>query len=308
MSRNGFSKIACVLGLMLAVPAGLHAQEAAPGGTERAATPFVTNALGDSSADLVYTPVTPCRVFDTRLSAAGILVGGTQRNFLVAGSTGFTAQGGNAAGCAVPFGVNRATAVVINLAAVNPAGGGNLRAWAVASPQPAPPTAAVLNYSPTLAALANAVVVPICDDAATSCAAGDLRLQADISSVHVVGDVLGYFQRPGRTMSGTITARYAANSGFFLAGASYPVPLPVGAPLPTLEYVPGAPTATCPGFGQAAAGRLCIYAFNTSNVTGVSYGGGNGGGTELFGFSLDVFPSNAAANGYIIANWAVTIP
>src|SRR5262245_8037235 len=138
--------------------------------------PDVKN-LGDTSADLVYTPVTPCRVFDTRFSAAGILVAGVPRDFLVAGSiAGFPGQGGNAGGCGIPLGP--ATSVIINFAAVTPTGDGNLRAWAVANPQPPAPLAAVMNYSTTLAALANGVAVPICDSALTSCAAGDLRLQA----------------------------------------------------------------------------------------------------------------------------------
>jgi hypothetical protein len=153
----------------------------------------IPNAFGDPAADLVYTPVTPCRVFDTRFAVAGILAANTQRNFLVAGAVGFANQGGNAAGCAIPFGP--ATSVVINFAAVNPAGAGNLRAWAVANPQPAAPTAAVMNYSPTLAALANGIAVPICNTAGGACAS-DLRLQADVSAVHIVGDVVGYFARP----------------------------------------------------------------------------------------------------------------
>jgi hypothetical protein len=150
-------------------------------------------SIGDSSSDLVYTPVTPCRVFDTRYSAAGILAGGTQRNFEVSGTTGFPAQGGNSGGCGIPFG--HATAVIINFAAVAPTGTGTLRAWAVADPQPPAPLAAVMNYSPAMWALGNGVAVPLCDPAATSCQAGDLRLQADTSSVHVVGDVVGYFRK-----------------------------------------------------------------------------------------------------------------
>ena len=103
------------------------------------------DAIGDSSADLIYTPVTPCRVFDTRSSTAGILVGDTQRNFFVAGNTGFANQGGNSGGCGIPYGP--ATSVMINFVAVAPTGAGNLRAWAVANPQPAAPLAAVMNFS-----------------------------------------------------------------------------------------------------------------------------------------------------------------
>jgi hypothetical protein len=150
-------------------------------------------SIGDSSADLIYTPVTPCRVFDTRSSTAGILVGGTQRNFFINGTTGFPAQGGKSGGCGIPFGP--ATSVLINFTAVTPTAGGDLRAWAVTSPQLEAPFAAIMNYSTDMFALANGVAVPICDPATTSCTAGDLRLQADWGSVHVVGDVVGYFRK-----------------------------------------------------------------------------------------------------------------
>jgi hypothetical protein len=81
------------------------------------------NSLGDTQADLVYTPVTPCRIIDTRI-AGGPLAVGTPRNFFVTG-TDYSAQGGSPAGCGVPHGP--ATAAVINLAAVNATGLGHLR-------------------------------------------------------------------------------------------------------------------------------------------------------------------------------------
>ena len=307
MSRNGrFWSLACALGVTLVVPSVLHAQGSSAGGFDASAErAFSPNAFGDSAADLVFTPVAPCRILDTRSSVAGIMIGGTQRNFLVTGTTNFPDQGGTAGGCGIPAG--RATAVVINFAAVTPTGAGNLRAWAVASPQPAAPGAAVMNYSTALAALANGVVVPICNPAVTSCAAGHMRLQADVSSVHVVGDVLGYFGRTGQTMSGVISARYVPHTPnpFFLLGASYPVPYPAGATLPTLEYVPGAGTATCPGDGQAAAGRLCIYAINVSNFSNVNF---SGSGNTRYGFSVDAFPTTSTSPAWLIANWTVTIP
>src|SRR5262245_22785889 len=62
------------------------------------------DALGPSNADLVYTPVTACRVFDTRLTAEGRIAPGATRDFLIAGMQGFTAQGGAYGGCGVPLG------------------------------------------------------------------------------------------------------------------------------------------------------------------------------------------------------------
>ncbi len=150
--------------------------------------------LGSVTSDLVYTPVTPCRVFDTRVSQGGTgpILANTQRNVLVVGTVGFPAQGGFAGGCGIPVG---ATSAIINFVTVSPAGPGNIRAWAVASPQPPAPLAAILNYGSVagLPAIANGVAVPLCNPAATSCTLGDLRLQADTSSTDILGDVVGYF-------------------------------------------------------------------------------------------------------------------
>jgi hypothetical protein len=140
---------------------------------------------GDSTTDLVYTPVAPCRVLDTR-SAGGPLAAGTQRNIRVAGA--LAGQGGEA-NCGVPFGP--ATAVVLNFVAVTPQGPGDLRAWAFGG---AAPNASVLNYAAVAGLnIANGVVVPICNPGAASCGA-DLVLQADASATQVVADVLGYFR------------------------------------------------------------------------------------------------------------------
>lgn len=162
------------------------------------------SVLGATDNDLVYTPVTPCRVFDSRVSQGGPgpLLVGTPRNVLVAGTVGFPLQGGLAGGCGIPVG---ATSAIINFVAVSPSGTGNLRAYAVASPQPPVPFAATINYGVVagLAALANGIAVPICNPAATSCAAGDLRLEAFGSSTEVLGDVVGYFRAPTSVVTAT---------------------------------------------------------------------------------------------------------
>ena len=166
------------------------------------------HALGSVTSDLVYTPVTPCRVFDTRPGSGGPgpIAAGGQYNVLVAGSAaGFVTQGGTAGGCGVPVG---ATSAIINFVTVGPSGPGNIRAWAVENPQPPAPNAAIINYGVVagLAAIANGVAVPLCNPAATSCAAGDLRLQADTSSTNILGDVVGYFRNPQGATPGTIAS------------------------------------------------------------------------------------------------------
>lgn len=148
-------------------------------------------ALGSSLTDLVFVPLAPCRIIDTRL-AGGALAAGVPRDFQVAGTTEFGAQGGTLGGCGVPAGSAEpnAAAVVVNFIAVGPAGPGNLVAWAYGQPKP---LASVINYSnvPGLN-IANGVIVPI---AGTNTVPADLRLQADVSGTHVVADVTGYFTR-----------------------------------------------------------------------------------------------------------------
>src|SRR5262249_48366624 len=115
------------------------------------------------------------------------------RGFLAAG-TDYSGQGGLAGSCGIPFGP--ATAVFVNLVAVSPAGPGDLRAF----PFPAAaPLASVLNYAnvPGLA-IANGIVLPICDPTVSSCTF-DFTIQADVNATHLVADVMGYFAAPVRT-------------------------------------------------------------------------------------------------------------
>lgn len=148
-------------------------------------------ALGDFDTDLVFVPLAPCRIIDTRV-AGGALQPGVVRDFQVAGNTQFGPQGGTLSGCGVPAGTAEpnAPAVVINFVAVSPAGPGNLRAWAWGQ---SIPNASVLNYArvPGLA-VANGVVVPI---AGTNQVPADMHMQADVNGTHVVADVTGYFTR-----------------------------------------------------------------------------------------------------------------
>ena len=64
----------------------------------------VIDVLGyySEEEDLLYTPVKPCRIVDTRKTSAGIIDATTQRDFRVFGSVG--SQGGNAGGCSSPLG------------------------------------------------------------------------------------------------------------------------------------------------------------------------------------------------------------
>lgn len=171
---------------------GLEAAAAAAGPEPRPAAAVTASALGSSLTDLVFVPLAPCRIIDTRLGSAGPLAAGETRDFQVAGVTEFPPQGGNQGGCGVPAGSAEpnAPAVVINFVAVGPAGPGNLTAWAWGQPQP---NTGVINYSnvPGLN-IANGVIVSI---AGTNLVPADLRIRAGSAATHVVADVTGYFTR-----------------------------------------------------------------------------------------------------------------
>jgi len=157
---------------------------------------LVPNAVGAAGTDLVFTPVTPCRIINTTV-AGGPIAGNTTRNFFVNGSTAgtFEGQGGTAGGCGIP---DAATSVAVNFIAVGPAGAGDLRAFPW-NATPTVPNASVINYAnvPGLN-IANGVIQPVCNAAVTTCTF-DLIVQADVSAAHLVVDVVGYFAALNRS-------------------------------------------------------------------------------------------------------------
>jgi hypothetical protein len=150
-----------------------------------------TLALGSTTMDYVFTPVTPCRIVDTR-NAVGMFAAGTSRAYYVYGTTVIANQGGNAAGCSSPVGEPRG--VVVNVTAVPSTYGGNLRAYPANA---ALPTASLVNFRPG-ENIANAAAVQ------TYYAVGqELRIYAS-QPTHVVVDVMGYYSQPGTTLPDTI--------------------------------------------------------------------------------------------------------
>jgi hypothetical protein len=148
------------------------------------------NAVGDAESDLLYVPVAPCRIIDTRVAGGKIPTGST-RPFRVAGTTGFTAQGGQASGCGVPIGASTpvAAAVMLNIVAVDVDGKGNLAAWEFGQPEP---LATSINFQRIDMNIANGLIVPI---AGVSSVTHDLNVKANFSNAHLVVDVTGYFTR-----------------------------------------------------------------------------------------------------------------
>ena len=145
-------------------------------------------ALGALANDLVYTPVQPCRILDTRSTAAGAIAANSTRNFIAINASNFTSQGGSATNCGT-LGLS-ATAVAINLTAVLPAGAGFATAFPFGTTQP---LASSVNYTAG-AIVNNALIVQIPNPLSSF----DFTVYT-FAQAHYVADIVGYFAPPVAT-------------------------------------------------------------------------------------------------------------
>lgn len=164
-----------------------------PAEAEAGETPVqsvTAEAVGDAESDLLFVPLAPCRIIDTRLGG-GIITAGSTRSFRAAGTSGFEAQGGKSGGCGVPIGATTpvAAAIMVNLAAIDVAGKGNLAAWEFGQPEP---LASSINFQKIDMNISNGLIVPI---AGVSSQTADLNVKANFNNSHLVADVTGYFTR-----------------------------------------------------------------------------------------------------------------
>jgi hypothetical protein len=148
----------------------------------------VGKALGALGNDLVYTPVAPCRIIDTRSTAAGAIAANSTRSFVAVNASSFTGQGGSSTNCGT-LGLN-ATAVAINLTAVTPSGAGYATAYPFGTAQP---LAASVNYTAG-AIVNNALIVQIPNPLSSF----DFTVYTFAQS-HYVADIVGYFAPPVAT-------------------------------------------------------------------------------------------------------------
>jgi hypothetical protein len=150
--------------------------------------------LGSPAADLVYNVLTPCRIFDTRVTGGTILSGET-RNFIGFNPGGnFSAQGGNATSdCGVPA---FAAAVVVNVTDVLPINNNFITIWPFGETQPT--TATILGVKN--GNVANETVIKLTVGGASHFSAFAFG-KADL-----VGDVVGYFSAPEATALDCVVA------------------------------------------------------------------------------------------------------
>lgn len=145
-------------------------------------------ALGSPSSDLVYTPITPCRIVDTRIpTSAGAFIAKEERSFIGWGAS-FTAQGGAANSCGLPLSTDNA-ALAVNFAIVSPTTAGYITAFPANAANK--PLAATLNYSAG-DVKANNTVLKLSQTAGT----GPHFKIYSTSASHLIADVVGYYAKP----------------------------------------------------------------------------------------------------------------
>lgn len=161
--------------------------------------------LGDSELDLVYTPISPCRIVDSRNVPGGAIAANTSNDYIAWGLSDYTSQGGSASDCGLSL--EAPNAVVINVTAVLPSAAGYLTVYPYGTTKP-------------LAASVNYVAGAIVNNSVTSKLAPGLTVKDfsiySLRSSDVVVDVVGFYDAPHATpldcVNATAAISMAANS------------------------------------------------------------------------------------------------
>ena len=166
-------------------------------------------AVGDAKSDLLYVPIPPCRVIDTRLGGGKFNVNEV-RDYRIAGTDGFPEQGGKSGGCGIPLGATSplASAVMVNLFAVTPEGSGDFRIWEFGTTMPLAAAITYDNLGPFFS-IANGLIIPITGVANL---AKDMSVKAEFNRTHFAADVTGYFTRfPVENFQGGLKSELITN-------------------------------------------------------------------------------------------------
>ncbi|GAB3347233.1 hypothetical protein [Lysobacter tyrosinilyticus] len=173
------------------------------------------SSLGDPDNDLVFVPISPCRIFDTRL-AGGAIAANTVRSFDVTAVSDYTFQGGASGDCDGVGAAGSFAAAAINFTWVTPISQGYITAFPFGGTQPLAATAVYRAGD-----IASNFAVVKLDQGAS---ANELSVYS-FAQTHLVGDIVGYYINPQPTalqcveVDGTPLNLAAGAAGNAFAGA-----------------------------------------------------------------------------------------
>lgn len=214
-------------------------------------------AIGSTENDLVFTPVAPCRIVDTRVAGGPLAANGT-RSFVGWTATNYSAQGGSSTNCGIPA---NASAIYVNVVAVDTVQPvGYLVAWPSNTDRP---NAATVNFVDS--DIGNSFILKLCRP---GCATQFSVFST--SQTQVVLDVYGYYMEPVATALDcvvvtkdapllnlefqNVTASCAAGYTAVGGGCTGPVGLQIGGSTPAATA--GKPTGWTCRLGGLLSGLL----------------------------------------------------
>lgn len=148
--------------------------------------------------ELIYVAVEPCRIVNTRKSAAGPVKADTFRNFKISGTAQELASQGGRADCLNPKGAERPVAVSAYILAVpadTSTGQGVLTAYPSDQPPPPSGSGSTVNFDQGQT-IGNTSIVTVCAQENGCPAGGELAILSRLTNEHVLIDVQGYFYPP----------------------------------------------------------------------------------------------------------------
>ncbi len=179
----------------------------------------VDQVFGDNDNQLVFTPIAPCRVVDTRNAGArtGLIPANGTRTFDLTTDSVIDGQGGTAGCPGLPSFSHLGWSVNITVTNGYVASGG-LKAWGFSA---AEPNASVINFGPAVfGGIANGLTLTGCFGCVD-----DITIRSFGDATHVIIDVMGYYQEATAATStvsrfaGTPVAIASGSQAFATGGA-----------------------------------------------------------------------------------------
>jgi hypothetical protein len=267
-----------------------------------------TKALGETADDVVYTPVTPCRLVETRGTFAAVYQGGGA--FSGGTTRTYTVQGGNGVCLTqLPAGLG-ASAVQLQLFGIpiNSGASGDIEIL---------PQGSTFGTTATEVYVGNVAFNTVSTTAKINLTNNQIAVQVRGGGANVAIDVVGYFKRPGNYVgTNTITGSGATIGGgenntangteAFVGGGGFNTASAFAATVAGGDgnQASNQNASVVGGAGNVATGILSTVLGGSDNVAGGTWSIAAGDGSQALGNLSFAVGNGAAANEAGMFVWA----